>query len=169
MERILGYNSFNESKLVIDGYNVKYELERKRIIDPNTNLTYTIYYGINAISNDYLTTIYSGKNAVNIEGVEPSSQDIWMHSHGTPGCHLIIKAIVDDKIPEYIIIEASKIAKKNSKSKDLDKSIVGFCYKDYIKKDSNSKIGEVYITPISAKNYVEITKGGCRIVNNPTF
>jgi hypothetical protein len=115
----------------VDGYDIKY----KKISDPNNpEMTYDVYWGRNAKSNDFLTTNYSGKFANPIGGTLPSKNDVWMHAtsalnqdhyyktndgeevHGDRivGTHLIIKTIKDDKVPENVILQAADIVRKNS-------------------------------------------------------
>jgi hypothetical protein len=114
-----------------DGYDIKY----KKISDQNNpENTYDVYWGRNAKSNDFLTTMYSGKFANTIGGVLPSKNDIWMHATSAlnqdhyyktnddeevngdriVGTHLIIKTLKDDKVPENVILQAADIVRKNS-------------------------------------------------------
>ena len=114
-----------------DGYDIKY----KKISDQNNpEMTYDVYWGRNAKSNDFLTTMYSGKFANPIGGVLPSKNDIWMHATSAlnqdhyyktndgeevngdriVGTHLIIKTLKDDKVPENVILQAADIVRKNS-------------------------------------------------------
>jgi hypothetical protein len=114
-----------------DGYDIKY----KKISDQNNpEMTYDVYWGRNAKSNDFLTTMYSGKFANAIGGVLPSKNDIWMHATSALnqdhiyktndgeevigdriiGTHLIIKTLKDDKVPENVILQAADIVRKNS-------------------------------------------------------
>jgi hypothetical protein len=114
-----------------DDYDIKY----KKISDQNNpEMTYDVYWGKNAKSNDFLTINYSGKFANPIGGVLPSKNDVWMHATSTlnrdhyyktnegeevtgdkiVGTHLIIKTIKDDKVPENVILQAADIVKKNS-------------------------------------------------------
>lgn len=114
-----------------DGYDIKY----KKISDQNNpEMTYDVYWGRNAKSNDFLTTMYSGKFANTIGGVLPSKNDVWMHATSALnqdhmyktndgdevigdriiGTHLIIKTLKDDKVPENVILQAADIVRKNS-------------------------------------------------------
>lgn len=114
-----------------DGYDIKY----KKISDQNNpEMTYDVYWGKNAKSNDFLTINYSGKFANPIGGVLPSKNDVWMHATSAlnkdhyyktnegeevtgdriVGTHLIIKTIKDDKVPENVILQAADIVRKNS-------------------------------------------------------
>lgn len=114
-----------------DGYDIKY----KKISDQNNpENTYDVYWGRNAKSNDFLTTMYSGKFANTIGGVLPSKNDVWMHATSALnqdhmyktndgdevigdriiGTHLIIKTLKDDKVPENVILQAADIVRKNS-------------------------------------------------------
>jgi hypothetical protein len=114
----------------LDGYDIKH----KKISDSNNpENVYDVYWGRNAKSNDFLTTMYSGKFANPIGGSEPSKNDIWMHATSIKnpdhyyktngeevtgdriiGTHLIIKTLKDDIIPENVILQAADIVKKNS-------------------------------------------------------
>lgn len=172
MKRIKYFKNFgtkpakkiNEAK-IREFSEIGYDIEHKKIEDQfDKNVKYDVYFGKNAESNDYLTTTYSGKNAVSIRSVGPSPNDIWMHASGFPGSHLIIKAINDDAIPESVIIKAAAIAKKNSKSKDLEISKVVFCKKDYVSKMPGSKTGEVLVDPIN-RGYVTFSPDGEKVSN----
>jgi predicted ribosome quality control (RQC) complex YloA/Tae2 family protein len=170
MKRIKYFENFshkslkktNEAKCK-DFSEIGYDIEHKKIEDQfDKNVKYDVYFGKNAESNDYLTTTYSGKNAVAIRSVGPSPNDIWMHASGLPGSHLIVKAINDDAIPEYVLIKAAEIAKKNSKAKDLEKSKVVFCKKDCVSKTLGSKTGEVLVDPVN-RGYVIFSPGNEKV------
>jgi predicted ribosome quality control (RQC) complex YloA/Tae2 family protein len=112
-----------------DGVDIKY---KKVIDDLNPNNSFDIYWGRNKESNHFLTSNFTGKYAKSIGGVSSSIQDIWLHASGYPGSHVLIKAIKDDIIPQYIIKKAAEIAKKNSKAKDIDDAEVVWCYKNNV-------------------------------------
>lgn len=170
MKRIKYFENFSHKRLTKTNEakcrefsEIGYDIEHKKIEDQfDKNVKYDVYFGKNAESNDYLTTTYSGKNAVAIRSVEPSPNDIWMHTSGLPGSHLIVKAINDDAIPEYVLVKAAEIAKKNSKAKDLETCKVVFCKKDFVSKTAGSKTGEVFVDPVN-RGYVAFSQGNEKI------
>jgi hypothetical protein len=130
-ESVVATPSSDLKKFRDDGYDIKY----KKISDQNNpEMTYDVYWGKNAKSNDFLTINYSGKFANAIGGVLPSKNDVWMHATSAlnqdhyyktnegeevtgdriVGTHLIIKTIKDDKVPENVILQAADIVRKNS-------------------------------------------------------
>ena len=101
---------------------------------------YEIYYGKDAVSNDYLTT----------EIAEPD--DLWFHvTGGVPGSHVVIKG---ENPPMIVIEEAAKIAKENSKGKDKGVKIV-YCLKKYVTKTDGSNTGSVNVGHSNAK-FIEL-------------
>lgn len=130
-ESVVTTPSSDLKKFRDDGYDIKY----KKISDQNNpEMTYDVYWGKNAKSNDFLTINYSGKFANAIGGVLPSKNDVWMHATSAlnqdhyyktnegeevtgdriVGTHLIIKTLKDDKVPENVILQAADIVRKNS-------------------------------------------------------
>ena len=128
---ILNYKMFNEAKC---REFQDFDIETKTIVDTNTGNSYSIFFGKNAKSNDFLTHNFSGKYAKAIRNIEPSINDVWMHTKGVPGSHLIIKTIKDDIIPMNVIKDAALIAKKNSKAKDTVDAEIVWCKKDFVSK-----------------------------------
>lgn len=101
---------------------------------------FTVLQGKDSNSNDYLT----------VEMSDP--EDIWMHSKGVPGSHVLIKT--NDRVPSLDIIKkAAEIAAKNCKSKE-NKVVVLYCKKKFVNKDSNMNPGQV---KVDYKNSNEIT------------
>ena len=98
---------------------------KKEIVDG-----FTVYIGRNAEMNDILTT----------EIAEPN--DIWMHTAGVPGSHVVIK-VEDEKPSKGTIREVAKIAAKNSKAKG--KVEVVYTEAKNVKKNSKHKVGEVSV------------------------
>lgn len=115
------------------------DVKHKTLIDQNNpDMKYDVYWGRNGITNDYLTTNFSGKFARQIGGNLPSENDLWMHitsylnkenfyktksgdvfegnnpERRVVGTHLIIKTLKDDSIPVNVILQAADIVRKNS-------------------------------------------------------
>jgi predicted ribosome quality control (RQC) complex YloA/Tae2 family protein len=99
---------------------------------------YTIQYGRDAKSNDYLTFIVA------------ESEDIWMHVKGVPGSHVVIR--VRENLPSQEIIKfAASLAKKNSKAiKDKPATVV-YCQKKFVKKEPGMNDGQVRVDYINAE------------------
>ena len=99
---------------------------------------YSIQYGRDAKSNDYLT--------FNVA----DSEDIWMHVKGVPGSHVVIR--VRENLPTTEILKyAASLAKKNSKAaKDQSAKIV-YCQRKYVKKDPGMNDGQVKVDYINAE------------------
>lgn len=69
---------------------------------------YNVYYGKNNIQNSYLTLKFASKN------------DIWFHVQKLHGSHVVLKVNnPDEEIPENVIFECAKLAKKTAKQQLL--------------------------------------------------
>lgn len=158
------FRKTNEAKLR-EFSNIGYEIGHRQLEDPMSGKKYDVYFGMNAVSNDYLTTTYSGRNAVALRGSDPSPSDIWMHAAGFPGSHVVVKAIGDDSIPEAVLAAAAELAKKNSKAKSLADASVVFCGKDYVSKPEMLKVGEVLVDPAN-RGYVILSGDGSYRISN---
>ena len=91
---------------------------------------FTVYIGRNAEMNDILTT----------EIAEPN--DIWMHTSGVPGSHVVIK-VNDERPSKGTIREVAKLAAKNSKAKG--KVEVVYTDAKNVRKDSKHNVGQVSV------------------------
>jgi len=101
---------------------------------------FTVYIGRNAEMNDILTT----------EIAEPN--DIWMHTSGVPGSHVVIK-VEDERPSKGTIREVAKLAAKNSKA--TGKVEVVYTDAKNVKKDSKHRVGEVSVD-YSKSNFVKV-------------
>ena len=101
---------------------------------------FTVYIGRNAEMNDILTT----------EIAEPN--DIWMHTSGVPGSHVVIK-VKDERPSKGTIKEVAKIAAKNSKAKG--KVEVVYTDAKNVRKDSKHNTGQVSVD-YSKSNFVKV-------------
>lgn len=123
---IKSFFSFNESK-------DKFPNLRTVIIDD-----YTLIFGRDGKSNDYLTTIMA------------DPEDLWLHVKGKPGCHAIIRQ-KDRLITKEVKHKAAEIVAKNSK---VDGDCIVICCKSkFVKKLPEMKIGQV---KVDYKNAEEI-------------
>jgi len=118
--RIKKYKSFNESKNKFPNIKTLY-------IDG-----FIVYLGCDAKSNDHLTFNMS----------EPD--DIWLHTKGVPGSHMLIVVIEKLPTPE-VIKKVAEIAKKNSKAKDEDSVIIVYCKAKFVKKLPGMNDGQVRV------------------------
>lgn len=103
---------------------------------------FDIYVGKNNYQNDYLTT----KFAV--------SSDMWMHTKGIPGSHVIIKS-QNGRVSDKSLLEGAMLAAYYSKGRNSSNVAVDYTEKKNVKKPSGAKPGKViyytnktiYITP----------------------
>lgn len=118
--KIYKYKSFNESKN-------KFPNIKTLNVDG-----FVVYLGRDAKSNDHLTFNMSNPD------------DIWMHTKGVPGSHMLI--LVRDKIPTPETIKiVAEIAKKNSKAKDNHNIAVVYCKVKFVKKEPGMNDGQVRV------------------------
>lgn len=183
--KILRYNNFNESliNLIKDDLtrfeDLGFYIKHKEIFD-NVGEKYNIWFGKNAKSNDYLTTMHSGKYANTLGGFGSSVNDVWMHvdsvfsGNYVMGTHLIIKTNKDNIVPDEVIKKAAEIVKENSvmvengkkvNLKKIDGVNIVFCGKDFVRKEKNSNLGEVNVDE-NNKSYVVFTAGNVKITDN---
>ena len=183
--KIMKYNNFNESlvNLIKDDLNrfkeLGFDIKHKELFD-NIGDKYNIWWGKNAKSNDYLTTMYSGKYANSLGGFAPSFNDLWLHidsvksGNKVMGTHLIIKTNKDNIVPDEIIKKVAEIVKENSVMLEDDKKInlkniddinIVFCGKDFVRKKKNSNLGEVNVDD-NNKSYVVFTAGNVKITDH---
>lgn len=118
--RIKKYKSFNESK-------DKFPNIKTLDIDG-----FIVYLGRDAKSNDHLTFNMSNTN------------DIWLHTKGVPGSHMLI--VVKEKLPTLEVIKkVAEIAKKNSKAKDKNNVTIVYCKAKFVKKEPGMNDGQVRV------------------------
>lgn len=124
---------------MIKSYNIFLESKKPKFPDIK-KLDYngfTIYFGKDAKSNDYLTFNMADK------------EDIWLHSKGVPGSHVIIR--VNQNLPTDDVIKfAAELAKKNSKSSKEDNVTIVYCQKRFVKKEPGMNDGQVRVDYINA-------------------
>jgi hypothetical protein len=110
---------------------------------------FVVYVGKDAISNDHLTFNMS------------HPEDIWMHSKGVPGSHVIIR--VRENLPtKELLKKVAEITVKNSKPKS-DKTTVVYCQRKFVKKEKGMNPGQVKVDYLNAeeitlKNNIYTTK-----------
>lgn len=111
---------------------------------------YDIYVGKNNIQNDYLTHKFANNN------------DMWLHTQGIHGSHVIIKNINNTTIPDNIIEFASNLSAYYSKVQTSSKVTVDYCLIKYVKKHPFNKPGmviytdykSIYTTPNKHEKYI---------------
>lgn len=91
--------------------------------------------------------VLAGKNNKQNDCLTKSadSSDLWFHTQGIHGSHVILKTngrMIDDDT----IYKCAKIAVKSSKAKHSSNVPVDYCYVKYVKKPSGSKPGMVVYT-----------------------
>ncbi len=114
----------------------EYFLEGKNKKFPDTKVSefngFDIYVGRDAKSNDHLTFNMAGDD------------DIWLHTKGVPGSHVVI--MVKNELPSKETIKyAAELAKKNSKSKNLNLADVVYCKRKFVKKEKSMNDGQVKV------------------------
>jgi len=90
----------------------------------------TIYIGKNNIQNDYLTFHHASKS------------DTWFHAKDMPGSHVVVHS---EKLDEYTIRLASKIAAYYSKGKNSSSVPVNYTLIKSLKKPNGKKTGQVLL------------------------
>lgn len=100
---------------------------KRHIIDD-----FVVIQGKNAVANDYITMELSTEN------------DIWMHSKGIPGSHVVIK--ISDKLPTLDVIKkAAQIAADNSKGQSGQNITVVYCKRKFVHKRPGMNVGQVEV------------------------
>jgi hypothetical protein len=123
---IIKFSKFFESKKVKFPDIKKYEYNG-----------FIIYMGRDAKSNDYLTFNMADK------------EDIWLHTKGVPGSHVVIR--VSENLPtDDVIRYAAEIAKKNSKFSKENNVTVVYCQRRFVKKGVGMNDGQVKVDYINS-------------------
>ncbi len=94
---------------------------------------FTILVGRNNHQNDQLTLKFADKS------------DIWLHTQGITGSHVII-ACDGETPPDRTIEEAAIIAAVNSRGRGSNQVPVDYCLARYVKKPAGAKPGKVIFT-----------------------
>lgn len=91
--------------------------------------------------------VYSGKNNKQNDILTKSAHptDIWFHTQGIHGSHVILKTN-GKPIDENTLYQCATIAAQNSKAKHSSNIPVDYCFAKYVKKPSGSKPGMVIYT-----------------------
>lgn len=125
-------------ELMEQGYLKKVKA-KSRMIKPQAPLKYIsddgneIFVGRNNKQNDKLTLKDAAKN------------DMWLHTQGIAGSHVIIKA-TDKPFSNETITRAAELAAFNSKGKESDLVPVDYTLVRYVKKPTGAKPGMVIFT-----------------------
>ncbi|MEG2813846.1 MAG: NFACT RNA binding domain-containing protein, partial [Oscillospiraceae bacterium] len=125
-------------ELMEQGYLKKVKAKSK-MIKPQAPLKYIsddgneIFVGRNNKQNDKLTLKDALKN------------DMWLHTQGIAGSHVIIKAN-DKPFSDATITKAAELAAFHSKGKDSDLVAVDYTLVKYVKKPAGAKPGMVIFT-----------------------
>jgi predicted ribosome quality control (RQC) complex YloA/Tae2 family protein len=121
--------------------------KKNKIIDTKKTIPYIvskdgfyIYFGKNNIQNDYVTFKVA------------SSKDIWLHAKNIPGSHVIIKLNNRDITEETLLEAANVCAKYSANNMTIDKILVDYTERRYVKKINGAKFGMV-----TYSNYKTVT------------
>jgi len=149
MKKIKKFHNFSKNQVLENLISIQLkelqknnvDIKHQKIVDEfNPNNIYDVYWGRNKESNHFLTSKFCGTNANPIGGVYPSEKDIWLHAAGFPGSHVLVKALKDDIIPEFVLKRAAEIAKKNSKAKSQSNTPIVWCYSKNVSTTPNQEI-----------------------------
>lgn len=124
---IINFSTFNESKSKFP--NIKtFEIDG-----------FTVLMGRDSASNDHLSINMANED------------DLWFHSKGFPGSHIIIR--VKDKLPtKEVIKEVALLAAKNSKG--IGNVPIVYCKAKFVKKKPGMNIGQVTVDYKNAEEIV---------------
>ncbi len=92
---------------------------------------YLIYIGKNNKQNDHIFSKIS------------APEDVWFHVLNVPGSHILVKNTSENALPDKILLEASKLAKEFSTSRNSGKVPIIYTLRKYVKKPPNQKGGMV--------------------------
>ncbi len=93
---------------------------------------YTVLYGENAESNDYLTLRVARPN------------DLWLHVRGATSAHVVIQTRNQpDRVPSEVLLYAAKIAVQNSSNKHSRYVPVDYTLKKYVRRPKGGAKGSV--------------------------
>ena len=109
--------------------NEKYKLSK--VVKKDEKDGYQILIGRNSISNDILTTQIA------------NDEDIFLHTYGIPGAHIIIKNPDNVEIPMGVVRYAAELAGKNSKG--AGKVKVVWTKAKNVSKNNKHNIGQVSV------------------------
>ncbi len=110
-------------------------LPYKKYISPTG---FSILVGKNAKDNDKLTFTHG------------AGSDLWLHASGYAGSHVLIKAQNNKEIDEETILQAGRLALKNSKNRGKEGEIV-ITEQKYVKKTGGDAPGKVHIANYKRK------------------
>ncbi len=120
----------NELGLVNQSPNKKIKKHQINIEVQNL-FGYSVYIGKNSLQNDFLLSKIA------------SPEDLWFHPLNAHGAHVILKKNNSkETIPNDVLLECAKLAKRFSDNKNLSKIPIIFTERKYVKK-ANSKIAFV--------------------------
>lgn len=91
--------------------------------------------------------VFAGKNNKQNDTLtkSASSNDIWLHTQGIHGSHVIIKTN-GKQVDDDTLYKCATIAAKNSKAKHSSNIPVDYCFAKFVKKPSGAKPGMVIYT-----------------------
>jgi len=118
------------------------EVKLSKIVKREEFNGYEILIGRNAASNDILTFELS------------KPDDIFLHIHGYPGSHVIIKN-KGEEIPKEVIRRAAELTSINSKVKGKGKVKVVWTKVKYVTKTSKHNVGQVSVD-YSKSDFVKV-------------
>ncbi len=98
-----------------------------------------ILVGKNAKGNEFLTFSFAHGN------------DWWLHAHGTPGSHVVIRAEKGKEPDEAALLDAAQLALEKSKMKNLSEGEVCITQKKYIARFKGSRPGQVQVSKHTIK------------------
>lgn len=70
-----------------------------------------------------------------------SPDDLWLHAHGVPGSHVIIRNPNHREIPEDVLFQAARFAARHSRARKEGKAEVIYCLRKFVKKPPAARPG----------------------------
>ncbi|MDY0234411.1 MAG: NFACT RNA binding domain-containing protein [Gudongella sp.] len=129
-----------KEELIIGGYITIKTKSRKKIKEKPlkplhfiSSDNFHIYVGKNSKQNEFLTMKIAKK------------EDIWFHTKGIPGSHVILKT-EGKEIPESTMLESAILAAFYSSGRNSSSVEVDYTDKKYVRKPKNAKTGMVIYT-----------------------
>ena len=125
-------------ELAMGGYIKQQNAKRRKrvqtVIEEHTSVEgYKILVGKNNTQNDYITTVLASKG------------DMWFHTKGIHGSHVVVMC-GGEAISDETVLKAASLAAYNSKAKNSSNVPVDYTPVKFVKKPNGAKAGMVIYT-----------------------
>lgn len=100
------------------------------------------------VSSDGLVILVgrSGRGNEHLTWKLASPHDLWLHAHGSPGSHVLVRLPKGSGIPSRTLEEAAKLAAYYSRARGRGKVEVAYTSRKYLRKPKKAKAGTVLLT-----------------------